>query len=329
MRALMLRAAAALIPPLVLAACEPAGTDFGFGAEETGEVSVMVYLDRDGGGTPTSFDTLLNNATVSLRPRAGGAAVATATTDVEGMALFEGVRFGDYLVAVEPGVLGDSLLVAAVEEDSIRVQLSAPEVAVTARLGYEEVSVREARTRVPGSRVFLRGTISAGVQLFSDLSSHMADTSQAIRMTGLTLLGNLTGHNPGDSVVVRGIIGQANGQPILTSGRIIRVATRPAPIPTSITSGVAATAQNGALDAAFINLTSVTISDTSTVAPDFRVVASDGSGAITIMLDANINFNRTAFRPDRVMNIRGVLVPSGEGGWILKPRVTGDVTFLN
>lgn len=329
MRALMLRAAAALIPPLVLAACEPAGTDFGFGAEETGKVSVLVYLDRDGSRTPTPFDTLLNSATVSLRPRAGGAAVATATTNTEGIALFEGVRFGDYLVTVGAGALGDSLVVADIEADSIRVQLAAPEVSVTARLGYEEISIRQARGRAPGSRVFIRGTISAGVQLFSDLSSHMADTSQAIRMTGLTLLGNLTGHNPGDSVVVRGIIGQANGQPILTSGRIIRVALRPAPIPKSITSGVAATAENGALDAAFINLTSVTISDTSTVAPDFRVVASDGSGAITIILDANISFNRPAFRPDRVMNIRGVLVPSGQGGWILKPRVTGDVTFLN
>lgn len=329
MRALMLRAAAALIPPLVLAACEPAGTDLGFGAEETGEVSALVYLDRDGSGTPTSFDTLLTNATVALRPRAGGASVATAVTDIEGVALFENVPFGDYVVTVESGVLGDSLLVAAIEEDSIRVELAAPEVAVTARLGWEEVSIREARTRASGTVVFIRGTVSSGVQIFSDLSTHMADTSLAIRMTGLTLLGNLTGHNPGDSVVVRGIIGQANGQPILTSGRIIRVATRPAPIPTSITSGVAATAQNGALDAAFINLTSVTISDTSTVAPDFRVVASDGSGAITIILDANINFNRTAFRPDRVMNIRGVLVPSGQGSWTLKPRVTGDVTFLN
>lgn len=329
MRALMLRAVAALILPLMLAACEPAGTDFGFGAEETGSVSVLVYLDRDGSKTPTQPDTLFQGANVSLRPLGGGAAVATAITDVEGVANFANVRFGDYLVTVEGAALGDSLQVGAVESDSILVSLGAPEVSVTARLGWREVSIREARTRGPGSLVFIRGTISAGVQSFSDLSSHMADTSGAIRMTGLTLIGNLTGHNPGDSVVVRGIIGQANGQPILTSGRITRVATRPAPIPTSITSGVAATAQNGVLDAAFINLTSVTVSDTSTVAPDFRVVASDGSGAITIILDANISFNRTAFRPDRVMNIRGVLVPSGQGSWILKPRVTGDVTFLN
>ena len=329
MRALMLRAAAALILPLMLAACEPAGTDFGFGAEQFGSVSVLVYLDRDGSKTPTQPDTLFQGASVSLRPQGGGAAVATATTDVEGIASFDNVRFGDYLVTVGGAALGDSLQVGDVEDDSIRVSLTEPEVSVTARLAWEELSIREARTRGPGSLVFIRGKILVGVQAFSDLSSHMADTSLAIRMTGLTLLGNLTGHNPGDSVVVRGVLGQENGQPILTGGRILRVALRPAPIPKSITSGVAATAENGALDAAFINLTSVTISDTSTVAPDFRVVASDGSGAITIMLDANISFNRTAFRPTRVMNIRGVLVPSGQGSWILKPRVAGDVTFLN
>lgn len=330
MRALTFRAAAAaLTTALALGACEPAGSDLGFGVEERGTVSALVYLDRDGSGTPNAVDTLYQGATVMLRPRAGGAPVATGTSDVEGVVRFEDVPFGDYLVTVAASSVGDSLVVAKVENDSVRISLAAPEASATARLAWEEVSVREARGRPEGSRVFLRGTILSGVQIFSDLSSHMTDTSLALRMTAVTLVGGLTGNNAGDSVVVRGVLGQANGQPVLTSARVTRITTRPAPIPKSVTSGVAATADNGALDAGFVNLTSVVISDTVTAAPDFRVVASDGSGAITILLDSNIGFNRTAFRPDRTMNIRGVLVPDGQGSWILKPRATGDVTFLN
>jgi hypothetical protein len=329
MRAQMLRAAAALLPALVLGACEPAGTDLGFGSQETGEVGVIVYLDRDGSGTPTPLDTLYVGATVSLQPRAGGVAIATATTDAEGVAFFPEVKFGDYTISVSSASIGDSLVVANIDPDSIRVSSATNQVAAAARLAWPELSIREARTRAPGTLVFIRGTILVGTPFFSDLSAHLSDTSRALRMTGLTLLGGLAGNNPGDSVVVRGIVGQANGQPILSSARLIRVATRPAPIPTPVTSGIAASAQNGALDAALVNLTSITITDSMTTAPNFQVVASDGSGALTIVLDSNIPFNRLAFGPGRIMNIRGVLVPSGLGSWVLKPRVPGDVTFLN
>lgn len=329
MRALILRAAAALTLPVLLASCDPAGTDLGFGAEETAVVAVGVYLDRDGTQSLTPADTVMPGLRVTLHSRGGGAPVAAVTTDLQGVAVFAAVPFGDYRVSVDPATVGDSLVVARVDPDTLRARATAPEVGAVVRLAFEEFSIRQARNAPVGTRVFIRGTVSAGVQSFSDLSSHLADTSRAIRLLGVTLLGNLTGQNPGDSVVVRGTVGQVLGQPVLLNAQVLRVATRPAPIPASITSGVAAVAANGNLDAAFVNLTSVTISDTTTVAPDFHVTASDGSGAVTIVLDANIPFNRAAFAPNRVMNIRGVLVPDGLGRWVLKPRGGGDVTFLN
>lgn len=328
MRPLPRRAAALLFPTLALAACDPAGSDLGFEVEATGRVAVGAYLDRDGTGSATPLDTVFAGAAVQLRPLAGGAPLATGTTDDLGLLVFDAVRFGDYLVTVSPGG-GDSVQVTAIDADSIRVAFAATDVGVSARLGYQEVSIRQARAAAAGSLVSIRGTILAGVQVFGDQSSHMADTSLALRMTGLTLVGGLAGHNPGDSVVVRGVVGQANGQPILSAARLIRVATRPAPVPVAVTSGVAATAQNGQLDAALVTVTAVTVSDSGSVAPNFRVVASDGSGAVTIILDGNIPFNPLAFRPGRILTVRGVLVPDGQGSWILKPRTTADVTFLN
>jgi hypothetical protein len=325
-----LRAATRLIPlALVVAACDPAGGDLGFGAEGTGEVAVVLYLDRDGSATLTPADTLYQGAQVSLRPLGGGAAIGTAVSDLQGVALFQNVRYGDYRLTVDPASVGDSLLVAGLLVDSVRVSALVPQVAVSARLAFPEVSIRQARLLPAGRRVFVRGLVLAGVQLFTDQTSHIADTSLAIRLTNVALQGGLGGNAAGDSVVVLGTVALANGQPVLTSARVTRVATRPPPVPKAITSAVAANAQNGALDADLVLLSSVTISDSMTVSPHFRVTASDGTGAITIELDVNLNINTSGFRPGRIMNVRGVLVPGVSGGWILKPRGGADVTFLN
>jgi len=320
---------AALALSVTIVGCDPAGLDLGFGAESTGQVAVGVFLDRDGSRSATAFDTVYRGASVSLRPVAGGAPVATATTDAQGIANFTQLRLGDYFVTVTQASIGDSIQVSDISPDSIRVTAIANAAGVTVRLAYPESSIRQARLLPPGRRVFVRGLVLAGVQLFSDQSAHMIDTSVAIRMTGVALLGGLTGNNPGDSVVVVATTGQANGQPILTSATLTRVTPRPAPVPKAVSSGVAATAQSGVLDADFVLVSSVVISDTATVGADFRVTASDGSGSLTILLDANIGFVTSGFRPLRTMNVRGVLVPDGLGGWRLKPRGGGDVTFLN
>jgi len=83
------------------------------------------------------------------------------------------------------------------------------------------------------------------------------------------------------------------------------------------------------LDAGLVQIIGALVSDSMTVSPDFHVVASDNSGPITIILDANLPFGRTAYRVGRSITVTGVLVPNGSGGWYLKPRSTGDIVFNN
>jgi hypothetical protein len=125
---------------------------------------------------------------------------------------------------------------------------------------------------------------------------------------------------------VLGLTGSGLGQPILDQAIITKLASRPAPFPTIITTGIAATAQNGKYDAALIQVSSVLLSDTATVSPDFKLVGSDGTGTLTIILDANIPFNRAGLVPGGPrINVKGVLVPDGVGGWSLKPRDRNDI----
>jgi hypothetical protein len=313
-----------------LAACENSGVDLGFPAEKAGVIEALVYLDRDGSRTATfPLDTLYPGARVALLRRGSGDTVRTAVTGLSGIARFTGVPLGEYRVAVAPASLGDSILVARIDSAQVRLETRPDTLRVTVvRLSYPEVSLREARTLPLGRRVFVRGVVLAGVQSFRDTTSHVADSSGAMRLTRVALRGGLTGNNPGDSVSVLGLTSVRTGQPVLDLAVIARFSTRPPPIPIQASTFTAATAAGGTLDANLVQITGATITDTVTVAPDFRATITDGSGALVVTLDGNINFVRTAWRPGRTLNARGVLVPDGAGGWTLKPRDPNDVVLF-
>jgi hypothetical protein len=319
---------------LLATACVSAGSDLGFGPEETRVIGVDIYLDRDGSRTPTAvLDTLYRGARVALFVRGSVDTFKTATTNTLGRALFTGVPFGQYRVAVVPQSVGDSIEIQAITVgfvDTSEVKVTFPDdtTFATVRLGYPEFSVREVRNLPLGRRVFIRGVILAGVQSFRDTTSHVTDSSLALRLTRVSLKGGLTGNNPGDSVSVIGVTSSRAGQPTLDNASISRLPlSQPQPIPLPVSTATAATASNGALDAALIRLTGATITDTATISPDFRVVITDGTGSLTMILDANIAFPRTQFTPGRSMQAVGVLVPDGVGGWVIKPRALGDVVL--
>ena len=310
------------------AACNNAGSDLGLVPLPTNAVTAQAFLDRDGSGTFTAADTLFQGARVSLRPLGGGKALQTVTTNVSGIARFNGVPLGQYTVTVDQASIGDSISVSGIATSPVTVEAADTNQGVGIRLGFPELSIRQARLLPAGRRVFIRGVVLSGVQSFRDTTSHVTDSSGQIRLTRVSLRGGLIGNNPGDSVSVLGVSSSRAGQPTLDNAVISRFAQRPAPIPLPLSTASAANANGGTLDAGLVIVTGAIISDTATVAPDFRVVASDGTGPVTVVLDGNINFNRANFRPGRIMNVRGVLVPDGQGGWVLKPRDTNDATVF-
>lgn len=329
MRPLSRLLSCALFAAGITAACSNAGSDFGLSVNTTNAVTVVVYLDRDGSRTPTTtIDTVFNGARVALVITGSSDTLKTVISNAQGTARFNGVPLGRYRVVIVPTSIGDTIEVQKIEPESLTVAATDTNTVVLARLGYPEVSIRQARSLPAGRRVFVRGIVLSGVQSFRDTTSHVADSSGQIRLTRVSLRGGLTGNNPGDSVSVLGLTSSRAGQPTLDNALLAKFGQRPAPIALAVGTGTAANANNGLLDAALVQITGALISDTATVAPDFKVVASDGSGTLTIILDGNINFNRTAFRPGRALNVKGVLVPDGLGGWSLKPRDGGDVLLL-
>ena len=70
-----------------------------------------------------------------------------------------------------------------------------------------------------------------------------------------------------------------------------------------------------------------TISSTATVAGDFVLTVDDGSGVLEVVLDVDIGFFLVPLVPSVVIDVTGVLVPTGSGAWQLKPRNGGDVVI--
>ena len=313
---------------LVMAACDNAGIDLGTAVTGKASMAVQVYLDRDGSRSFNSADTLYPGARIALRPSSGGKIVADAVSSRDGIATFDDVEYGEYLVTVEAAGLGDSLVVGSISLSQVRIRNDAPPVAVTVRLSYPEISVRQARQSPSGRRVMITGLVLAGVQSFSDTTSHLRDTSQAVRLTRASVRGGSGGSTPGDSVTVLGTVSSRAGQPTLDRAIITVFSQRPAPIPIQLTTAVAATAQGGTLDADLVRVTNATITDAGPEGVDFRVVVTDGSGPLTIILDGNTPVNPAAFPVGRVMSARGVLVPDGAGKWRLKPRDGNDITLF-
>ncbi|HEV8355730.1 MAG TPA: hypothetical protein VGQ17_03085 [Gemmatimonadales bacterium] len=310
-----------------LAGCNNAGESLGVTIQKTSAVSVLVYLDRDGSHTPSSLDTAFAGARVALLNHGSQDTLRTAATVSTGIARFDAVPVGQYTIAVAPSSIGDSIQVAAIDSTNVRITAADTNRGVIVRLAYPEVSIRQARALPIGRRVFVHGLILAGVQSFRDTTSHLADSSGQIRMTRVSLRGGLAGNNPGDSVSVLGGTSTRAGQPTLDLAVVSTFANRLAPVPFDVSTAIAATAAGGVLDAALVRVTGARMSDTATVSPDFVIHASDGSGTLTIVIDPTLNLSRTLFRPGDRITTRGVLVPDGAGGWVLKPRFGGDIVL--
>ncbi len=191
------------------------------------------------------------------------------------------------------------------------------EVKVTAPV----VSIAAARIGSVGDLVFVDGLALNDVAAFGDSTLHIADTSGAIRAVR-TRPGNVF---DGDSIRLIGTLAIRGGEPVIDQAKpFVLSVSRPSPA-RRIPTDTAATAAEGALDAALVKVSNATISDTATVAGDFVLTVDDGSGVLVVVLDQDIGFLLLPFEPAVVIDATGLLVPTGSGAWQLKPRFTADV----
>ena len=183
------------------------------------------------------------------------------------------------------------------------------------------ISIRAARALPAGQSVVVVGVVLNSSGTFSDSTVHLADTSGAVRLTRLRAT-----VTAGDSVKVKAVTSSRAGQPTLDAGTVTALGTGLFPTAPKLKTAVAATASGGTLDAQAVVVDSAVVIDTATVLTGFQLHVSDGSGNLTVLLDQRGGFVVPGvFVPSNRFRIVGLLVPTGTGSWMLKPRSTADL----
>jgi len=328
----MMRAPLLLATLLGLGACDNAGRDLSLPPVVEGGIAVGFYFDRDGTGTFTTADTVFAGARVALLLPEGTDTIRTAVSGADGIAIFDSVPVGTWRIQVDRAGLGDSIAVVVGDTGTIRLLATTDSIGAgrTIRLGFQEVTPAAARLLPAGRRVFVRGRVLAGLQYFTDSSSHLVGGGSALRVTGARHRPGRTGNNPGDSVAVLGTTGRLAGQPVLLGGLVTSLAEGPAPIAVTVTLAEARNAMGGTLDAALVQLPQAAIVDTATNGDAFDVSLAIDGDTVIVRVDDRLAINPLVFAPTRLVTTRGVLVPVGDGSWVVRPRpVAGELTVIN
>jgi hypothetical protein len=193
-----------------------------------------------------------------------------------------------------------------------------------ANLSFATATVAQARTYEDGRRAVLEGVALNGWGTYGDSTVHLRDhtgTLRTVRVTGAITLA------AGDSVRLLGTMGTRNGQRVLT-GTTASIILRDVgvPAPDSVSTSRAASAHGGALDAAQVRVAGSIIGAVPVDGGGQVLTVNDGSGAVAVNLHRNLNYTAGPLTPGSLINVVGLLVPTGTGTWEVKPRGATDVS---
>ncbi|HEY0674237.1 MAG TPA: SdrD B-like domain-containing protein [Longimicrobiales bacterium] len=315
--------AALLILVALVVACE-AGSDGVFTIDATGHLNGIVYVDRNANGILETIDAPASGISITLMTPGSQQAVASTTSDANGIYEFEEVPVGRYALQVGSSSLGDSLQLASIDSATITVAANDTAVAIIA-LGYQQVTIAQLGTIPVGRRVIVRGVALNAYTAFGDSTLHIADATgvmRALRVAPATI-------QAGDTIRLLGVVTAINAGRTLADATAFRVATAPLTRnPILLSTAAAATANNLALPFDLVRIDSAIIVSRQTLpGNELQVNVDDGSGILSVVLDPSGQFGSQPNILDGAMlDAVGLLVPTADGtSWMLKPRNAQDV----
>jgi hypothetical protein len=315
--------AVALVLLVGTAACESPLSERTIDLEAVGNAQVTLFLDNNlNGQFDPTVDVVLTDRAVVVR-RLGALDSTVTETDDTGIARVSELGVGRYVATIGGSVRGDSLVSAldtvafqVVPLDTARVQLG---------VKYPEVDVEAFRALPVGRKAWLHVVVFNPPGTFGDSTMHVADTTAAIRAINIRV--NLP-VSPGDTIDLLGTRRTRAGQPATDPLIAIPRGGGLNPPPIELTTAEAATADDGAHDAAFVAVRNVEVQDTATTFTARLLTVDDGSGPLVVSLHPGIDPSGL-FAPGIMLDIRGLLVPdASESSWVLRPRQRADLVPL-
>ena len=323
MRRILRRITVPAVLAAAVTACDTVSDVTPLSIGESGETIVLTYLDRNGDfNFVEPVDTPLAGMQVRLVQRGTEREVARGLSDQRGVVLLTSVPVGSYELRVDSTVLGDSLGIATLGAGVVTI--GAVDTAVIQVVAdIPSISLRAARGSRTGKLVSVVATTLTQPESFNDSTAHLADSTGFLLATSVR-----PGSVPaGSEVRLIGRMGMRGGQPVLQTVMAFVGGEGTVPDPVEVTTGEAARADGGGLDAAPVRISDATVVEAGrNAAGDVRLLVDDGSGVAEIFLDRRIPFSPGApLVPGVIVDATGFLVPTGTGTWRLRPRADDDL----
>jgi hypothetical protein len=313
---------------VLLGGCQDSGSDDLLTIQATGTVTGRLLFDANGNGTVDGADRPLQDWEFRLDQPAGGT-VVSADTDAEGAVLFEEVPVGRLVPAVAPGDLGDTLSLVAATAEAFTLG-AGEEVALAPMVTLPFHTVAEARDLDPETPVFVDGVALNTLPTPTERALHLRGPSRFLRVLSVDS-GTVS---LGDSVRVRGRTAVSQGVPVLDGVVVYRLASGIPPVPLILTTGEAAGARGGGLDAGLGRVQAADLLEVRDEGNEgVRLVVNDGTGPLTIHLRSflNVDAGNIDVETQRLGEASGLLVPVlGPSGvsWELQPRTRQEITLV-
>jgi hypothetical protein len=310
-----------------IAACDNSGAYRTVGITATGIARGVVFFDANGSGNLDAADSPLAGVLVRFVTPLSNDTVARITTGADGSFRAAGIPVGTYALVIDPASVGDSAQITNVTAGPFTIRPD-DSVSVEAMAGFPVLTTAEVRTATLGERVFVSGVALHSRATYSDTLLHVVDTAGALRATRVRPSAAVAG----DSVRLRGRVAQRNGERVIDDVTVYVLGATFIPTVPNVGTLTASTADAGALDAAMVQVFDAVVADTATVLGSLTLTVDDGSGPLTVLLDrvADIAFRPPfavgSLDPGARYDLVGVLVPTGGGSWVLRPRSALDLT---
>lgn len=317
-----------LLLALAAGGCQDSADD-GFGIDVTGAVGGLAWLDRNGNGVLEEVDGPARGIRVELLPPTGSRVLHSAESNAAGEFIMQNVTVGDYRVEVDAASVGDTLRIVRVDSTNTTV-VAGDTATVLVAVSFPAATTDSVRAAPLDRRYFVEGDIISEWDTFGDGTVHIRDGTGALRALRVQVNSAVLG----DHVRLLGTTSLQAGRRVIKDVLVFLVETGvESPGPVMTTTGAAATADGGALDADLVRVTDAVIQDTLR-SPFNEVVfrVDDGSGALDIVLDRSLPAFFLDFPPDNILgaplDATGILVPPASGAtgtWVLKPRRNSDL----
>ena len=188
------------------------------------------------------------------------------------------------------------------------------------------VTIAEARAMPAGEPAVIGGLTLNSLSTFGDSSVHLVDATGSIRGTNVGPLVIFVG----DSVRFRGTLSIENGRrtlDLISPFLVTHETNQNPPQPTVLSTVQAQTASGGTWDAALVQVTAATIASDTLTSPngDFSFSVDNGGGPLSVILDVDTGISTTTIVPGNTITLVGLLLPTGMGTWLLKPRSNSDL----